>query len=121
MLVHLYDIILLAGGTAAEPEALCMANECREVVRVHCVDDVEEELSIRAIGRGLLLGEELAQIRYGHDIFYQCLDAQLVIVRHLYRPDLISGDELLLSCEHLLEKVFVDFLYRGHVVLPYAN
>jgi hypothetical protein len=121
VLVHFNDIILLAGGTAAEPEALCMANECREVVRVYRVDDVEEELSIWAIGRGLLLGEELAQIWYGHDIFYQCLNAQFVIVRNLYRPDLISGDELLLSCEHLLEKVFVDFLYRGHVVLPYTN
>jgi len=64
VLFHLYDIILLAGGTAAESEALCMANECREVVRVYCVDDVEEELSIWAIGRGLLLREELAQIWY---------------------------------------------------------
>ena len=36
-----------------------MANECREVVRVYCVDNVEEELSIRAIGRGLLLGKNL--------------------------------------------------------------
>ena len=98
-----------------------MANECREVVRVHRVDDVEEELSIWAIGRGLLLGEELAQIRDGHDILNQCLNAQLVIVRHLNRPDLVPGDELLLSCEHLLEKVLVDFLYRGHVVLPYTN
>ena len=98
-----------------------MANERGEVVRVYCVDDVEEELSIWAIGRGLLLREELAQIWDCHEIFYQCLDAQLVIVRHLYRPDLISGDELLLSCEHLLEKFFVDFLYRGHVVLPYTN
>ena len=70
MLVHLYDIILLAGGTAAEPEALCMANESRQGVRVYCVDDVEEELSIRAIGRGLLLQEEIAQIRYGHEILY---------------------------------------------------
>ena len=121
MLVHLYDVILLAGGTAAEPEALCMANERGEVVRVHRVDDVEEELSIWAIGRGLLLGEELAQIRDGHEILNQRLDAQLVIVRHLYRPDLVPGDELLLSCEHLLEKVLVDFLYRGHVVLPYTN
>lgn len=121
MLVHLYDVVLLAGGAAAEPEALRMANERGEVVRVHRVDDVEEELSVWAICRGLLLWEELAQIRYGHDIFYQCLNAQLVIVRNLYRPDLISGDELLLSCEHLLQKVLVDFLYRGHVVLPYTN
>ena len=121
MLVHLNDVFFLAGGIAAESEALCIANECRQVVRVYCVDDVEEELSIWAICRGLLLGEKLAQIRDGHDILNQCLNAQLVIVRHLNRPDLISGDELLLSCEHLLEKVFVDFLYRGHVVLPYTN
>ena len=59
-----------------------MANERGEVVRVYCVDDVEEELSIWAIGRGLLLGEELAQIRYGHDILNQCLNAQLVKVQH---------------------------------------
>ena len=98
-----------------------MTNERGEVVRVNRVDNVEEELSIRAIGRGLLLGEELAQIRDGHDILNQRLDAQLVIVRNLNRPDLVPGDELLLSCEHLLEKVLVDFLHRGHVVLPYTN
>jgi len=56
VLVHFYDVVLLAEGATANPEALCMANEYREVVWVYCVDNIEEKLSIWAIFRGLLLG-----------------------------------------------------------------
>ena len=121
MLVYFYNIIILARGTAAESETLRMANQGREVVRVYCVYYIEEELSIRPICRGLLLREELAQIRYGHHILDQPVDTQLVVVWHIYRSELVPGDELLLPCEHLLQKVFVHFPNRGHVVLTYIN
>ena len=96
---------------------MSMLDEGIEVPMVGGIDDVEEVLPVWHVGRGLLLGKKLGQLGLGHDVLDEVDHAELLIPRDVDRSKLNSRDQVLPTCEHLLEKVLGDFLDGWKVVL----
>ena len=92
-----------------------MLDEGGELVRVGGVHHIEEELAVRQVGLGALLGEEFRQVL--HDVGDEADYTQLVKLGHLDGSKLTPWNEMLPTSKHFFQKVLRDLLPGRHVEL----
>ena len=118
LLVDLDEVLVVLWLLPRHSYLLGMLQDGIKVAVVTSVDDVEEILSVRQVGGGLLLGEKLSEFGLSHDVLDEMDHAQLVVPWDIDGPDLIAWDKVLSPVKDLFQKVFRDFLQRSHVELP---
>ena len=94
-----------------------MLNQCRNVFGIGGVYHIEEVSSVWQVTSGLLLGEELCEIRLLHNLVYKIDDTEFIILGYFNRSQLAIGDQALLAGKHLLYEVLRKLLLWRQVEL----
>lgn len=94
-----------------------MLNQCRNVFGIGGVYHIEEVSSVWQVASGLLLGEELCEIRLLHDLVYQIDDTEFIVLGNFDWSQLAIGDQALLAGKHLLYEVLRELLLWRQVEL----
>jgi hypothetical protein len=79
-----------------------MFDEALEIVRLNCIDDIKEILSVWEITDGPLFWKKFRQVSIPHNFRNESLCAKLIVLGHIDRPYLSLGDEVLLPCKDKL-------------------
>jgi len=94
-----------------------MLIQCRNVFGIGGVYHIEEVSSVWQVASGLLLGEELCEIRLLHNLVYKIDDTDFIVLGNFDRSQLAIGDQALLTGKHLLNEVLGELLLGREVEL----
>ena len=96
---------------------LCVPNHVLHVLGVDGVVHIECVSAIRYAPIRVPIWEVLVHLRVLLDAWVDVLDAELVELGHVHRPQRGHLEHALLVRKHLLEEVLVDHRVRRHVEL----
>ena len=96
---------------------LCVADHALHVRWINKVVDIEGVGTIRNSPFRVPVGEVLKHLHVLLDLRVDVLDAELVELGHVDRPELGHREQALLVGKDLLEEVLVDHRVRGQVEL----
>ncbi len=82
--------------------------DLRKVIRVQRVEHVEKVVPRWAFALRICIREVRHELGVLRELRIEILHAELVVVRHLYEPDICFLHQLLLAREDLLQVVLVD-------------
>ena len=88
---------------------------------MHGVQNIKEVVARRTFILGICSGEVLGEVGILLKIWPEAAHRQLVVVGHLDILDLRLLEELLPSCEDILEEIFVDYGLIREVHLYYKE
>ena len=93
-----------------------MSNHLLQVVWVFSVKYVKEILPVDTLAPGKMIWKVHHNVYILPDSGQKIYYAQLVILWHIYSPDIGILDKQLGAVQHLAQEIFIDHTGRGHEV-----
>ena len=98
---------------------VCMSNHICHILRMYCVQYVEEVLAAREPILWILVLHVLHYLSILLEVAEDVLDTELIILRHSHKPAFLHFEQLLISFQDLTEEVAVTSSRWWDIELDY--